>query len=292
MLRFKMKIRTKYWIGLASVVLLTSCVQEVPVDLPSYEEKIVINGLISNLDKTEVRLSSSISSLDTGFIPTINQAGVRLFDENNNLFDVLTYNAFEGGFIGTKAANKDVSYTIKVNYKGKELEGTTRISGSTQVYNFNYVDSVAVDTSLFPIGEVSFTFNDIPGQDNYYRLKMEYFDNVKKEFQALDMSENLFLDAEGELVDDKYVFDDQSFNGKPQTIAIRVPFGFIDAVNGDYLFRVNLEVLNPDYTLYEKSRQLYDRSFGGVFTEPVDLYSNVKRGLGIFGGVAVSRDTL
>jgi len=264
----------------------------VPVNLPPYNEKVVVNGLISDSDLTKIRVSKSISSLDTSFIPSISLASVRLFEENGALYDVLSYNSFEGGFIGTKVAQKNVDYTIKVNYQGTELEGTTRITGGTQVYNLNFVDSVAVDSSFFPIGEVSFTFNDLPGQDNFYRLNVEYFDNIKKEFQALDMSENLFLDAEGELTDKGYIFDDNSFRGKPQTISVRVPFGFVDVQNGDYLFRVNLEALNSDYTSYEKSRRLYDESFGGFFTEPVELYSNIKRGLGIFGGVAVSRDTL
>jgi hypothetical protein len=292
MLPFKMHRNSTYWIWVIVLICFSSCIEQVSVNLPPYNEKVVVNGLISDSDLTKIRVSKSISSLDTNFIPSISLASVRLFEENGALYDVLSYNSFEGGFIGTKVAKKNVDYTIKVNYQGTALEGTTRITGGTQVYNLNFVDSVAVDSSLFPIGEVSFTFNDLPGQDNFYRLNVEYFDNIKKEFQALDMSENLFLDAKGELTDKGYIFDDNSFRGKPQTISVRVPFGFVDVQNGDYLFRVNLEALNSDYTSYEKSRRLYDESFGGFFTEPVELYSNIKRGLGIFGGVAVSRDTL
>lgn len=281
-----------YWIGVMLLMIFSSCIQEVPVNLPTYQEKIVVNGLISDSDPTRIQVSKSISSLDTNFIPSIDQASVRLFDENGSLFDVLVYNSFQGGFIGTKIAKRNIEYTLKVNVQGKELEGSTRITGGTQIYDFNFVDSVGIDTSLFPIGEVSFTFNDLAGQDNFYRLNLEYFDNIKKEFQALDMSESIFLDAEGELTEGGYIFDDNSFRGQPQTISVPVPFGFVDAQNGDYLFRVNLEALNADYTSYEKSRKLYNESFGGFFTEPVDLYSNIRRGLGIFGGVAVSRDTL
>ena len=272
-------------------LLLQSCIQEVAVDLPAYRQRMVLNGLISDKDSTKIQLSTSIASTDTNNINFITNASVQLYDENNNLFDILTYKTFSGGFVGTKPVLKNVTYTVKVNSGGKELSASTRISSGTQVYNFNYKDSIGLDTSGFPLGSVSFSFNDIAGQDNFYRLNLEYYDNVKKEFSALDLSDNEFIDAEGELTSKGVLFDDESFRGQAKTIEVDVPFGFVTN-GGDFLFRVSLEALNQDYTLYEKSRKLYNSSFGGFFTEPVDLYSNIKSGLGVFGGVAVSRDTL
>lgn len=280
-----------YLAAIACALFLQSCYQEVRVDLPPYKQQIVVNGLISDKDVTRIQVSRSISSLDTGNINFITQASVQLYDENNVLYEVLSYNSFSGGFIGTKPAISNRTYTIKVNTGGKEVTGSTRITSGSQINNLRYIDSVGVDSSGFPIGQVEFTFNDIGGQDNFYRLNVEYFDDIKKEFFALDMSQNVFLDAQGDLTDNGYVFDDESFRGQAKTIAIDVPFGLVNK-NGDFLFRVSLEALNQDYTLYEKSRRLYNRSFGGFFTEPVDLYSNIKSGLGIFGGVSVSRDTL
>lgn len=276
---------------LAMTMTLQNCTQTETIVLPPYREQVVINGLISDKEPTLIKLSKSISSLDTNAIPSITRASVQVYDESNVLFDNLSYNAFAGGFVGTKPALQNVKYNLRVNYESKEVRSSTILAAGTNISAFNYIDSIGLDTSGFKIGEVSFTFSDIPGQDNFYRLNLYYYDNVRQSFEAYDLSSDIFIDAQANRTDDGYIFGDESFNGSSITISAEVPFGFIDN-SAPYKFYVKLEALNRDLSLYEQSRELYRQSAGGLFTEPVDLYSNVNGGLGIFGGSTVDKDTL
>ena len=82
-----------------------------------------------------------------------------------------------------------------------------------------------------------------------------------------------------------------TFNGAIKKLNFEVPYGYIEN-NAPYKFVIILETLNEDYSRYENSRSLYNQRTGTPFSESVELYSNIKGGLGIFAGANVSRDTL
>ena len=273
------------------LTIISSCEQETNVVFPPYEPKIVVNGLISDQEPSLVVLSQSTASQDTGFIPFITRASVQVLSSNGSLYDNLTYDAFQGGFVGSKAALQNAEYQIRVNYEDQEVRGTTRLTPGVPINTFKYQDSVGLDSSGFPLGELTLEFTDVVGQDNYYRINMYYYDDIRQSFQVFDLNEDAFLNARAEETEKGFVFDDLSFNGRSQTISVPVPFGFTSPT-APYKFLVRLESLNNDLAQYEKSRELYFNSIGGLFSEPIDLYSNIRGGLGIFGGSSLSTDTL
>lgn len=274
-----------------ALVTLYSCTREVAVNLPPYSSKIVVNGLISDKDVSKVQISSSISSLDTNPINYIYDGTAQLYNEQDVLYDILSYDAFSSGYIGTKPVVPGVFYTLKVNVKGKQVIGTTRILAGAKIMNLAYQDMVRMDSTGLPIGEVSFSFNDDGSIENYYRLNVLYYDNTRSEFKALDIKDNYFLVIEAEQTNSGFVFKDRTFNGAIKKLNFEVPYGYIEN-NAPYKFVIILETLNEDYSRYENSRSLYNQRTGTPFSESVELYSNIKGGLGIFAGANVSRDTL
>jgi len=292
MLHFKMKkFRYQSIIFVVALVTLYSCTREVAVNLPPYSSKIVVNGLISDKDVSKVQISSSISSLDTNPINYIYDGTAQLYNEQDVLYDILSYDAFSSGYIGTKPVVPGVFYTLKVNVKGKQVIGTTRILAGAKIMNLAYQDMVRMDSTGLPIGEVSFSFNDDGSIENYYRLNVLYYDNTRSEFKALDIKDNYFLVIEAEQTNSGFVFKDRTFNGAIKKLNFEVPYGYIEN-NAPYKFVIILETLNEDYSRYENSRSLYNQRTGTPFSESVELYSNIKGGLGIFAGANVSRDTL
>lgn len=285
--------RIKYrLIGIIAVFALThSCTQIEDVVLPPYKPQIVVNGLISDQEPTLVKLSQSISSLDTNVIPIITRASVQLYDESGALFDNLSYNGFDGGFVGTKTVQKGQRYRLRVNYESKELNATTELTSGAFIRDIFYNDSTGLDTAGFNLGEVSFSFTDIQGQDNFYRVNVFYYDIVRQSFEVLDLRTDEFINARATRTDDGYIFSDETFRGDEITIRAEVPFGFVDN-SAPFKFYIKLEALNRDLSLYEESRELYRQSRESLFSEPVDLYSNIQGGLGIFGGASLDQDTL
>jgi hypothetical protein len=275
-MKIKMLRKVNLILLVLGALLLTNCSKEIPINLPPYIEKIVVNGLMSDLEGSLVKISKSKSSTDTNNINAITNASVQLYTENNQLFEVLTYNSFESGYKGSKLALPGSSYTIKVLYQNFEATATTKIGTRTNLSNSIYIDSIGIDSSGFPLGELSFSFSDLGTEDNYYRLNVSYWDNSLKVFAKTKNG---------------YVFSDRTFSGVTQTLKFTVPFGFV-AKGGDYKFLISLQTLNNDFTKYERSRELYNNAINSPFAEPVFIYSNIKGGLGIFGGSSLSRDTL
>lgn len=271
--------------------VMNGCTQTEKIELPLYKPQVVINGLISDKAPAFIKLSESISSLDTNAVPVITRASVQIFDQSNVLFDNLSYDAFSGGFVGTKLAKLNVKYGLRVNVQNKEVTSSTILAAGTNITSFIFNDSIGLDTSGFKLGEVSFTFNDIPGQDNFYRVNLYYYDAIRQSFETFDLNNNEFINSQATKTDDGFIFGDESFSGSNITIDVEVPFGFVDD-NAPFKFYVKLEALNRDLSLYEQSREIYRQARGGLFSEPVDLYSNISGGLGVFGGSSIDRDTL
>ncbi len=290
-MKIKMLRKVNLILLILGALLLTNCSKEIPINLPPYIEKIVVNGLMSDLEGSLVKISKSKSSTDTNNINAITNASVQLYTENNQLFEVLTYNSFESGYKGSKLALPGSSYTIKVLYQNFEATATTKIGTKTNLSNSIYIDSIGIDSSGFPLGELSFSFSDLGTEDNYYRLNVSYWDNSLKIFAILNLDDNFFINTQSEKTKNGYVFSDRTFSGVTQTLKFTVPFGFV-AIGGDYKFLISLQTLNNDFTKYERSRELYNNAINSPFAEPVFIYSNIKGGLGIFGGSSLSRDTL
>ena len=108
------------------------------------------------------------------------------------------------------------------------------------------------------------------------------------------------------------VFDNSLFRGSERTFTVETPkpntrwFG--EYSKGDemnywekYLLKADeapdlptqvmaeLQAISPELYRYLKSAQLYRVSESDAFSEPVQIYSNVKNGWGIFGSLSSSR---
>jgi hypothetical protein len=62
--------------------------------------------------------------------------------------------------------------------------------------------------------------------------------------------------------------------------------------NGEWVpahVMVELQAISPDYYRYLKSVELYRVTESDAFSEPIQIYSNVKNGWGIFGSLSSQR---
>jgi hypothetical protein len=97
------------------------------------------------------------------------------------------------------------------------------------------------------------------------------------------------------------VFTDDLFNGSEYTFKMQVRINPDEEEDdNDYYYTANypdpvslelyveLQHLTRDYYLYLKSRAnaRTNEDFGGMFTEPIQVYTNVEGGIGILGSYA------
>lgn len=80
-------------------------------------------------------------------------------------------------------------------------------------------------------------------------------------------------------------FSDKAFNGK--TISIPLQFHF-----GDSIFYITLANLSEEQMNYERSFAKVWQNTDNSFAEPIQVYSNISNGVGIFGAMGISTDTI
>ena len=97
------------------------------------------------------------------------------------------------------------------------------------------------------------------------------------------------------------VFDDELMDEGAYTFVVDSPkpvvqdtnFQFNDLYpNGEWVpahVMVELQAISPDYYRYLKSVELYRVTESDAFSEPIQIYSNVKNGWGIFGSLSSQR---
>ena len=97
------------------------------------------------------------------------------------------------------------------------------------------------------------------------------------------------------------VFDDELLKGGEYTFVVDSPKPVVQETqyemhelfpNGEWIepqVMVELQAISPEYYRYLKSVELYRVSESDAFTEPVQIYSNVQNGWGIFGSLSSQR---
>jgi len=99
------------------------------------------------------------------------------------------------------------------------------------------------------------------------------------------------------------VFDNSKLNGGSRTFVVdspKIPASGRSTLSGDELWEeeipsvparvmVELQAISPELYRYLKSVELYRVTENDAFSEPVQIYSNVENGWGIFGSLSSSR---
>jgi Domain of unknown function (DUF4249) len=170
-----------------------------------------------------------------------------------------------------------ISYTLKIwNSSGLAAEASCTVPFKR---NFNLeIDTVRssdiiLDNKYY---RVSIYFNDIQGEQNYYRLtcyQVSYNTKTNKFPTAIKMTrtENEF-------------FNDNGRDG----MRTNTELGIVGVSKGTDSSFLKIYLLNLDKQYYNYYKSINNYSSGeDPFTEPSPIYTNVKGGLGIFAAYTV-----
>lgn len=172
-------------------------------------------------------------------------------------------------------------------------------------------------------GELAFSIKlkDEANQPDYYRLtlkkqtvinagggityeEVDYMPFILEGFQNTNTGGGLFDIFGGIIVDSKnqQLITDELFNGKEFVLKFtalssrrmvkpgyedRFFYGSDNVVSEEYI--VNLQGISKDMYLYLKSKEMSDGIMDGFFTEPVQIYNNISKGIGILGSYTSNR---
>jgi hypothetical protein len=235
-------------------------------------------------------VSASVPFASSGSPQVIENAKVSLFVDGV-LQAPLSYNGFNKNYAASLVPQAGKVYRILVEapgYVSVEAESKLPAQGSFGASVFK--DSVYIDTAGFPLGQITVRILDDGSMENFYRIKLFYYERVLDDFVELPIdSEDPLVNQFARNIDGGVVFSDATFNGNRRDVFFKTPFGFGQDVPK---FMVLKEHLSKDYYQYVTSLSRYQNAGSTLFQEPVFVFSNVKNGLGICAAYQVQRDTI
>ena len=277
---------------LVIVASLTSCQKVIDIELPPTDPKIVVNSFFTDNSPIKIHLSRSIAVLENTF-PECNGATV-ILRENNIIIDTLFFQS--GYYYSHILAEINNNYALEVIVPGMEkVFCEDLIPEKALLQNYVCTDSVLIDEDGFIINELKLDFQDSAGPSFYeVQLSAKYIiDNnytsiwFKKNSDPIITSTGL-LDYNPKTL----IFTDKMFDGKHCSVKIY----FATQAYADYNLTITFRSVSESYYKY-KERQyaflfsLENDIFSGM-SEPINLYSNVRGGYGIFAGYSSDERTI
>ena len=289
---------------------LNSCSKEVKIDIPGFEEQVVIDGSIETGTPAIIFLSNTrdiyaptdINSYLSGFI-----SGATVTVSNGSITDTLTeictdnlpagFESIAEEFFGLPidqlvnlhlcayvstglVGEVGKTYTLKVIHNDKTYTSSTKIENPTALDNFFWKEQ----TNLPGYGFSWAKINDSPVMGDAYRWEVKNLGDLfySKPFQPFT--------------------DDRFYNGLTFEFSVENPMSFRDSTIEDQYrgyYKLGDTIVVKFSKLGKKEFQFFEKKYnqiysgGNPFATPTNIPTNIEGGaLGIWAGFSPWFDTL
>jgi hypothetical protein len=292
-----------------SFILMTSCQKVIEIEYPAVEPRLNVNCLFVPGEPFNVRIGQ-IRQLNDTLTPLIVEDAACIIREKDGQQEQLRYT--ENGFYVSEQLipNPGKIYTLEVSHPDFETVTATDtmpqpVEPSEIYFTLNTLYD-ALDESFFH--DLNLRFQDIPNYNNYYELRIvleEVHDSDTTHTQIL-MSRTNDLSLQNTGLTDyepaSIPFSDNLFDGQNYFLSTyyRLPFsgssGSGEVFYNDHNLIVHFNALSYVHYLYKRKMIMHLMNqesdiFEGV-GDPIQMYSNIKNGYGIFAAYCPYIDTL
>ncbi|RCL74489.1 MAG: DUF4249 domain-containing protein [Flavobacteriales bacterium] len=281
-----------------SALTLSNCTKEIDFAEQDIAPRIVVNSLFTNDSVWSAHISRSVGVLDNTSYTTIDDASVNIFDENANLITTLTH---QGNGLYTSPTGvsplPNQSYTLEASAGGyQSVNATNFIPPAVPIYQLDTVTSTNSNDET--ILEATITFQDPPNVSNYYMLEVlvkgtwESWEGDSVEFrEPLEIScDDINVETVNRFnfggFENTYLYlmlKDQNFDGENYALTFSV-INYAELKEMELFGEIRLVNTSEAYFNYLTSFNMYQRTINNPFATPVQVYSNVNNGMGIFAG--------
>ena len=268
--------------------LLGACLNDTvrPDILQDYTPRLVMNGTVSSTANSGIQLTSSKAILDASYPSLVTDAKLS-YRTSLDKEGSYRYNTLSEQFI--------VSDTFLagevIRVRGEHPDFPTIIS------EVRIPDAIETAASMIPNGGtdtsglsgdlITLTFKDKPGQKNYYKLRVLYwngFDFIPIIYPRSDPSFSEFNSLR--LQDASVLFTDDLFDGKEKVVFTVAANGLTFGLPAEQdKYKVEFASISSDFYDYfislNRSIEAKEVTFQGGFNNAVVIHSNIDNGLGI-----------
>ena len=274
-------------------MILTSCIKEVDLKTNNLPNKVVINGFINPDSTFKVRVTLSSSMHENKEI--ITNAIVKMYENGNYLFDLTHFG--NGWYQVWVKPEEGKHYRVEVTVPNYEMVyATTSIPVFPTIVSSKYEKmekNQYLDWSYNAMTTIN--FQDDPSIKNYYQPGVNHY----RYEQTKEIDESILTESDLDYQPTHYYFSDLLFNGQQKQLKIMTG-GMITENNfggfyyqNDYTFPFSIvseEYFNSIkrwtvHSFNQSSDNHLDDPISLLFLgDPIEMYSNVIGGYGVFAG--------
>ena len=250
------------------IALLSSCRDNIDIELDSIEPRLVIEGAVTDINDTlQITITKTVDYFEPGVYPNISGAIITVADNMGNIHQLNettpgVYSEFLPGIEGT-------GYALAV-----ELESKEYVADVEMPYKV-FIDSLSIEPTPnyleFSGGYlVNCHFDDPPGVENYYRIKVSDINELFDPDDQLFVYDDIYVDGNQITLrwDEEQFFPQDTVVVELQTLA------------------------ESTYEYYRTLASLFESGMIGS-ANPANPITNLSGDvLGYFGAFTVSRDTI
>lgn len=303
--------RNSILVFIIALILSTGCKEIIEYDEKSVREALVVSGILEKGKAIEIRLSKSINRFDDVGYQQLEDKTIVYYEDGVRMGELR--NAGRGRYVSDDfLPTPGKAYRIEILENGKEIASAETFLPLP--LSINGLDSVSRIINGNKRLLVKLRFDEPPGTQNFYRLELreELFVpyltsknevsvqmitvpveiNTEKNWLIRGMglfSENdKFYDWAGNRFN---IFSDRYIQGNKVSLELDMPYFRTDSVLGTNR-KIYLQNISRDYFYYLRSVMQQVSTSENPFNEPVQIYTNIKGGVGIFGAFSQSVDSL
>jgi hypothetical protein len=256
----------------------------IDIELPVIDPKIVVNSFFTENSRIKVHLSKSIGILEN-IIPECTDATI-ILRENNIILDTMYYQS--DYYYSHIVAEINKNYALEIVAPGL---GTVYcediIPEKTILHSCICVDSVLIDEDGFTINELILDFADLSGPSFYeVELSAKYVIDNNSTSIWFRKNNDPIITSTGILNYNPktLIFTDKMFDGKHCSVKIY----FATRTYAEYNLKISFRSVSESYYKYKERQFAYlfslENDILSGMSEPINLYSNIMGGYGIFAG--------
>lgn len=191
-----MKLNSTYIITfslIAFIVMLVSCVEEIPLQTEGFEDAIVIEGTLTDEDKQQQIKLSKTFAIDTDGPNPLSHAQIRVIGNKDYIFEETQPGLYTS--VESFAAQPDVNYQLKISVDGQEYESEfLQLTGAS---NIEKLEANRIDIRGENGVAITLKNQTSAGFGSYYRY--EYTETFK--FNSTFFKVNDIIVEDGEVVE-------------------------------------------------------------------------------------------
>lgn len=291
-----MKSMKYLFISIVSTIafFFASCEEDLNVDIPKEDSKLVINSLLGKDSLLRIHVGSSAdfnnSASDTG----LDNANVQI-SRDGQVLETLTHTQNGWYNLENHFLTDDGIYKVEVTHQDHEtITSETNMLSKVSIIDLNY--------SLEESNKLTFSleFKDDSEQSNYYMILLKAINKstaIDIEYFSDDivfngnLSENP-IGLQQNMLRGSRTFSDNNSNGNTYSISFYAFDINFDITQLFKEYRVELYHITEDYFKYERSLVSFDNREDLPFYKKVNLHSNVNGGYGIFTSYAIDTKSI